>query len=98
MSSASPPTEPGRRPSGLRWNSWNLLLLLPLLMLVTPWFNIDHPRLGGIPFFYWYQLVFVLVGVGSVWIVHTMTRNTSGGDTSKADRLSVDQLDEGEAK
>lgn len=95
--------------SALRWNAWNLLLLLPLLMLVTPWFNQDQPRLGGIPFFYWYQVLFVVVGVACVWIVHLMTRtprtgsangsdNGSDNGTELVDQLSVDQLDEGEAR
>lgn len=64
----------GRGPSALIWRWWNLLLLLPVLMLITPWFNKDHPRLFGLPFFYWYQLAFVLVGVACVAIVYTATR------------------------
>jgi Protein of unknown function (DUF3311) len=89
MSSASPPTPPSDRPSGLRWNAWNLLLLLPLLMLVTPWFNTATPRLAGLPFFYWYQFAFVIVGVGSVWIVYAMTRKPatrSESDDAKGGR------------
>lgn len=74
MSSASPPTPSSNRPSGLRWSAWNLLLLLPLLMLVTPWFNARTPELAGLPFFYWFQFAFVIVGVASVWIVYVMTR------------------------
>jgi hypothetical protein len=77
MSSASPPPEDAPR-TGRRWNPWYLLLLVPLLMLITPWFNQDQPRLGGLPFFYWFQFLFVLVGVACVWIVYAMTRK--GGD------------------
>lgn len=64
----------GRGPSALIWRWWNLLLILPLLMLITPWFNKDKPRIFGIPFFYWYQLAFVFVGVACVWIVYAATR------------------------
>lgn len=39
---------------------WNVFLLLPLFMLVTPWFNRIEPRLFGMPFFYWFQ-----TGLGS---------------------------------
>lgn len=86
MSSASPPPEADRdRPSGLRFSPWNLLLLLPLLMLVTPWFNQDKPRLAGLPFFYWYQFAFVLVGVGSVAIVYAATRRTPTRRARSAD-------------
>ncbi|MET3805276.1 hypothetical protein ABIB25_002277 [Nakamurella sp. UYEF19] len=70
-----PTTHPdGRGPSALIWRWWNLLLLLPLLMLITPWFNQDRPRVLGLPFFYWYQLAFVFVGVACVWIVYAATR------------------------
>ena len=84
----------GRRVSGLITSPWNLLLLIPLLMLVTPWFNRTDPRLGGLPFFYWYQFLFVIVGVGCVWIVYGATRRKPV-DTREPDELSVDDLDEG---
>lgn len=48
---------------------WNLLLLLPLLMLVTPLWNFDEPRLFGLPMFYWSQFLFVPLGVICVGIV-----------------------------
>ena len=70
----SGPTSPGRGPNALIWRWWNLLLLLPLLMLITPWFNKDKPRLFGMPFFYWYQMAFVFVGVACVSIVYAATR------------------------
>jgi hypothetical protein len=38
------------RPSNrLKKSPWNLLLLVPLLMLVTPWYNSIDPTLGGTP-------------------------------------------------
>ncbi|HEY2701392.1 MAG TPA: DUF3311 domain-containing protein [Pseudonocardiaceae bacterium] len=78
--SSSPPDE---RRSGLRFNAWNLLLLVPLLMLITPWFNSDSPRLIGLPFFYWFQFLFVVVGVACVWIVYAMTKKPA--NRSKSD-------------
>ncbi len=69
---------PGARgPNALIWRWWNLLLVLPLLMLITPWFNKDRPRLFGLPFFYWYQLAFVFVGVACVAIVYAATKTPS---------------------
>ena len=66
---------PGARgPSALIWRWWNLLLALPLLMLVTSIFDKDRPRLFGLPFFYWYQLAFVFVGVACVSIVYAATK------------------------
>ena len=72
---APQPTPSGGRRSSIRFSGWNLLLLLPLLMLITVWFNKDRPRLFGWPFFYWYQMLFVLVGVACVAIVYTATRH-----------------------
>ena len=60
---------------GLRVNPWNLLLLVPFLMLVTPWFNSIEPRLFGMPFFYWSQFAFVPVGVACVAVVYLRTRD-----------------------
>lgn len=92
-SPSSPPPE-SAGPTGLIRSPWNLLLLVPLLMLVTPWFNRDQPRLGGIPFFYWYQFLFVVVGVACVATVFVATRRKPV-NTREPDELSVDDLDEG---
>lgn len=94
--SSSPESPPPdrRRVSGVLTSPWNLLLLLPLLGLVTPWYNRTDPKLGGLPFFYWFQLVFVVVGVASVWIVYLATRRKPVVTTSP-DELSIDELDEG---
>lgn len=83
--------------SGLRWSNWNLLLLVPLIVLITPLTNFREPALFGIPFFYWFQLAFVIVAAVCAGIVYVMTRRKSG-DTEAPDLLSVDDLDEGQAK
>lgn len=88
------PTTATGRVTGLVVSPWNLLLLVPLLMLVTPWFNRVTPRLGGLPFFYWYQFAFVVVGVACVWIVYAATSRKPVNPT-ETDRLDVDDLDEG---
>jgi Protein of unknown function (DUF3311) len=80
---------------GLRFNAWNLLLLVPFLMLVTPWINFDQPRLLGMPFFYWSQFAFVPVGVIAVALVHLRTRD--GGPAAPGSPADVDALDEGTA-
>jgi hypothetical protein len=94
MSDSPGPEPEGAGRSGFAFNPWNLLLLLPVLMLVTPWFNRVTPRIGGVPFFYWYQFAFVFVGVAAVWIVYLTTRKQPSR-TDQPDRLSVDDLDEG---
>ncbi|PRY45784.1 DUF3311 domain-containing protein [Umezawaea tangerina] len=82
--------------SSLRWSNWNLLLLVPLLMLITPFFNFAKPAVFGLPFFYWYQFAFVPVGVLCVGLVFLKTRDEPvlHGD----DHLAVDDLDAGTAK
>jgi hypothetical protein len=77
----------------MRWNAWNLLLLVPFLMLVVPWFNYDFPRLFGLPFFYWSQFAFVPIGVLCVGLVFRMTRTEP--EAPSAGGASVDELDEG---
>jgi len=61
--------------NAIQFSWWNLLLALPLLMLITPVFNKDEPRFLGMPVFYWFQFAFVFVGVATVAIVYSATRN-----------------------
>jgi hypothetical protein len=79
---------------GLRLSPWNLLLLVPFLMLVTPWFNSIEPRLFGMPFFYWAQFAFVPVGVICVAAVYLRTRDDPAPD-AEGEPPDVDELDEG---
>ncbi|MEU0877566.1 DUF3311 domain-containing protein [Lentzea sp. NPDC005914] len=85
---------PSDHKTGLRWSNWNLLLILPLLMLITPWFNMDEPRLFGLPFFYWFQFAFVPLGVLCVGLVYVKTKDEPVV-TGKPDKLGVEDLDEG---
>ena len=42
----------------------NWLLLVPMLLVIwPPLFNKVDPRLFGIPFFYWFQLAVIPIGV-----------------------------------
>jgi hypothetical protein len=70
------------------------LLLVPLLILITPLFNNRGPQFLGLPFFYWAQLAFVIVGVVCVGLVYVKTKDRPAR-SGKPDRLSVDDLDEG---
>jgi len=47
-----------------RFRAIHLLLLIPYLaMLWVPSYNRVEPMLAGIPFFYWYQMLWILLGV-----------------------------------
>ncbi|WP_018684332.1 DUF3311 domain-containing protein [Actinokineospora enzanensis] len=81
-------------PPSIRWTNWNLLLLIPLFMLVTPIFNRSGPALFGIPFFYWFQLAGVASGVLATSIVYVKTR-TAPTATPPGPEPDVDTLDEG---
>ena len=87
----SKPSSGVRGGGGLRVVPWNLLLLVPFLTLVTPWFNSIEPRLFGMPFFYWAQFAFVPVGVVCVAVVYLRTRDEA------VPPPDVDELDEGTA-
>ena len=59
----------------LNYSAWNWLLLLPLVAVLLPWlYNREEPTLFGIPFFYWYQLAAIAVGVLSTLVVYRATR------------------------
>ena len=92
----SKPSSAVRAGGGLRVTPWNLLLLVPFLTLVTPWFNSIEPRLFGMPFFYWAQFAFVPVGVVCVAVVYLRTRDEAVPDAGGLPP-DVDELDEGTA-
>ena len=53
----------------------NWLLVLPLLAtLIPPLFNRVDPTLFGIPFFYWYQLAAISIGVITTLVVYRVSR------------------------
>jgi uncharacterized membrane protein YhdT len=94
----TPPTPPQQPPKRrLRWNGWNLLLLIPFFMLFTPLYNRVDPKLFGMPFFYWFQLACVAVGITTTLVVYLMTRDEYVV-TDRPDRLNVDILDEGASR
>jgi cell division protein FtsW (lipid II flippase) len=58
-----------------------LLLLIPFAALIwVPSYNKAEPELAGVPFFYWYQLAWILIGAALVLLVYfiemALTRRT----------------------
>jgi hypothetical protein len=49
------------------------LLLIPFAALIwVPSYNRLEPTLAGVPFFYWYQLAWILIGAALVAVVYLM--------------------------
>jgi hypothetical protein len=57
---------------------WLWLLLLPwIAMIWVPSYNKVEPQLFDFPFFYWYQLLWVLISAGITALVYFKTRKRS---------------------
>jgi Protein of unknown function (DUF3311) len=53
-----------------------LLLILPFIATLLPWiYNRAEPSLFGLPFFYWYQLAWVVITAGLLGLVVYLTRS-----------------------
>ena len=56
------------------WSWWYLLLLVQFVFLLwVPSYNRLEPTLIGLPFFYWYQLLWVLISAILTAIVYFAT-------------------------
>ena len=67
--SASPKEHLPARP--VAWA--RLLLLIPFVaVLWVPFYNSVEPTLGGFPFFYWYQLLWIVLGAVIIAIVYRL--------------------------
>jgi Protein of unknown function (DUF3311) len=69
------PAENGAKRS--RWSWWYLLFGVQFLVILwPPFYNRAEPALLGIPFFYWFQLLWVLVSAVFTAVVYLMTRTS----------------------
>jgi uncharacterized protein DUF3311 len=58
---------------GKRW--WYLLLIIPFIALLwVPFYNSIQPEFAGIPFFYWYQFLWVIIGAAITAVVYFATK------------------------
>jgi hypothetical protein len=56
---------------------WYLLLLVPFVAILwVPSYAGGEPALAGIPFFYWYQFLWVLISAALTAIVYFVTRES----------------------
>jgi hypothetical protein len=57
------------------WSAWYLLLLAPFVgVLWVPFYNSVEPSWAGIPFFYWYQFLWVIISSTITLIVYFATK------------------------
>jgi len=62
-----------------RGNWARVLLLVPFVALLVPNFYAHaDPRLAGIPFFVWYQFLWVILGVAITGLVYAASRHEDG--------------------
>ena len=58
-----------------RRSKWHWLLIVPVVVpLVTAFYNGRDPYFLGFPRFYWLQLAFIILGVGTTTLVYQMTK------------------------
>jgi hypothetical protein len=64
---------PGQARRGGR--AWLLLLLVPFVgTLWVPFYDSLEPRVGGVPYFYWYQFLWIGIGAVITAVVYFATR------------------------
>jgi uncharacterized protein DUF3311 len=62
-------------PRRINASPWSWLLVLPFIgVLVPAFYNKKDPELGGVPFFYWYQMLWIVISVAVTIIVYRATR------------------------
>jgi len=55
-------------------SGWNWLLLIPFVgTLWVPFYNSVEPTWQGIPFFFWYQFLWIIIGAVLVAFVYFKT-------------------------
>ena len=62
-----------RRPARAKTGWYALLLLQFVLALCVPFYNKAEPAIAGVPFFYWFQLLMVVVCAALTAIVYFAT-------------------------
>jgi Protein of unknown function (DUF3311) len=65
---------------------WYLLLLVPFIAILwVPFYAGAEPMLAGIPYFYWYQFLWILISAVLTAIVYFATRDAEGAETNGVD-------------
>jgi Protein of unknown function (DUF3311) len=60
-----------------RWHWVRVLLIIPFVaVLWVPFYNRIGPTLWGFPFFYWYQLLWIILSVLIIGLVYLLEHRT----------------------
>ena len=60
-----------------RWHWARVLLVIPFVaVLWVPFYNRARPTLWGFPFFYWYQLLWIILSVLIIGLVYLLEHRT----------------------
>jgi|BEDMetMinimDraft_2_1075160.scaffolds.fasta_scaffold01545_3 hypothetical protein len=60
-----------------RWRRW--VLIIPFIAILdVPFYNRMEPELFGLPFFYWYQLAWILIAALIIFLLHRTERREGG--------------------
>jgi Na+/melibiose symporter-like transporter len=71
------PGDPRWRPTPTKFVVVGILLIAIVVPLLVSTYARIEPRLFGFPFFYWYQLLWVLISVTVTAVVYRKTRRRS---------------------
>jgi uncharacterized membrane protein YhaH (DUF805 family) len=75
------------------WNWWYLLLLVQFVaVLCPPFYNRAEPAWIGMPFFYWYLLLWVIVGAVLTAVVDVATDGERRGKRRNSTRNTVQDV------
>jgi hypothetical protein len=81
MNTRSAPNGRGTRTSP----GWYILLLVPFIAILwVPFYATAEPSLFGIPYFYWYQFLWIFISAVLTAIVYFATREVEGATTDDA--------------
>ncbi len=69
------PAENGAPRKHRKWSWWYLLFLIQFVILWVPFYNKAQPALFGIPFFYWFQLLWVVVCAVVTAVIYIASRD-----------------------
>ena len=62
-----------------RWHWSRVLLIIPFIaVLWVPFYDRVQPSVAGFPFFYWYQLLWVVLSVGVIGVVYLLEHRGEG--------------------